>query len=244
MLWSSSNYWPIIHPDPSYTAHLLHAPCLTSGSLKRARIATHLLWRQSFPYISLAKAGFSPPHGECRTMLSISLYQFVIGRNQCCGYACCNFLSNNQEIWFGAFRLQESVITPSQSESTDVESAVHMLRRSIGAFTHSKLAPLGEMLPENWGAFAWMAWLCCQVVEKPVERTWLGNTAVLKKNNQNCDNVGVWREEVAGPKLIEQTLYGIQPAILHPGVICFFSISAPHCLRYHGNRKFLELDVQ
>ncbi|CAD7703631.1 unnamed protein product [Ostreobium quekettii] len=44
-----------------------------------------------------------------------------------------------------------------------VEAAMHLLHRSIGAFASDQLGPLGAKLPEGWSPFASLAWICSKV---------------------------------------------------------------------------------
>lgn len=88
----------------------------------------------------------------------------------------------------------------SQARYKTFEAGLHLLYRTIGAYSHSKLGPLGDNLPGEWGPAAWLAWMCSQVNEKSPQQTWLGKASVLKKGEVDAQgNKGEWAEEPESP---------------------------------------------
>lgn len=95
-------------------------------------------------------------------------------------------------------RFSETPGSPSRYQS--LEAGLQLLYRTIGAYSHSKLGPLGDHLPEDWGPAAWLAWMCSQVNGKLPQATWLGKVSVLKKGEVDSQgNTGEWAEEPESP---------------------------------------------
>ncbi|GMH39280.1 hypothetical protein BSKO_07178 [Bryopsis sp. KO-2023] len=91
-------------------------------------------------------------------------------------------------------RFSDSLTPPHFDHSKDIEEAIKLFHKSIGAFARSKLAPLGDKGLPGWGPIALLV-LMANAPDK-----WLGNTPWQQNTDLGGEgNEGRWKEDPGSP---------------------------------------------